>query len=291
MAEHNPSLSNILSPWSSSKGKQKIVAFSLPAAETPSSYAQGLPVPSASEDIIECFCSTIRDIAEIETSVGVLVSSNSKHRVWALKAPLTSARAVSLAELLCLPAPSMEERFKLSVRLALSVLQFHGTGLLQDRWGKQDIYLVQQGYQGYSPFKNPSLEIPVVRHVFTPEPSAPGNATESHIFSCNWSLFSLGIVLIELWFWRSVESFQSDKHQDPDMARFITAAGLIDTLYEGAGAKYGSSVQCCIRGIDQREPRLENDEFMNEVYLKVLWPLEMHLEDFCGRPLGEIFEG
>ena len=275
-----------------SKTKKK-VEFSLIAAEPRSSYVQSSPVPSVPEKIIECFCSAIRDITEMCTCVGILVGSNSKHQVWVRRAALTSTRILSLAELLSLPEPPRSERLKLGVRLASSVLQLHKTEWLQERWGKQDIYFVQGGS---SHSKSPSLETPVVRQAFTPEPSAPEPSMEPrNIISCNLSLFSLGIVLIELWFWRSVESFQADEPQayhfleDLDTTRYITADRLIEKLYRDAGDIYGDIVRRCIKGLDHRETHLENEGFKNEVYLKVLQPLENFLGFFFHEPLEEIF--
>ena len=215
--------------------------------------------------------------------------------MWDPRAPLAklaSARVISLDKLLSRPEPPRIERLKLGVRLASSVLQLHRTEWLQERWGKQDIYLIQGDSSQSS---SPSLETPVVHQSFTPDPPILEASIESRIISCNLSLFSLGIVLIELWFWRSEESFQAHKPQpyccpeDLDTARFVTARRLIDRLYEDAGEDYGSIIRRCIIGLDHRETQLENDGFKNEVYLKVLQPLESHLELFCGKSLGEIF--
>ena len=263
--------------------------MSLPAAETDSSYVDNSSVSSAPDQIIECLCSTIRNMTEVDTCAGVLVSNNNKHRVWVPRAPLISARVASLAELLSLPAPPMEERLKLSVRLASSVLQLHETEWLQERWGKHDIFLIQ-GDSSQS--GNPSLETPAVRHTFAPEPLTPEAPTESRIIHGNLSLFSLGIILIELWFWRSVESFQADIPQarDPDTGRFTTALGLIEKLNEDAGMNYGSSVQHCIQGVDHKETKVESNKFKSKAYGLVLEPLERSLEVFCGKPLEKIFE-
>lgn len=206
--------------------------------------------------------------------------------MWVPRAPSTLAKAVSLAELLSQPAPPPRERLKLAVRLASSVLQFHTSGWLQDRWGKEDVYLVQRD------FSQSSLETPVFHHTFTLEPPSSEPSMKLSIYHHNPSLFSLGIILVELWFWKCVESLQADKCQerDPDMARFTTAYGLINQLNEGAGAKYGNSVWHCICGLGTQEPGLEKyNEFKNEVYLKVLQPLEKHLEAFCDKSLEEIF--
>lgn len=225
------------------------------------------------------------------TCVGVLVSGSSKHQVWVPTVPLAilgSPRFVSLAELLSQPVPPMVERLKLAVKLASSVLQLHTTKWLQERWGKNDIYFIQGNSSQPSSL---SLETPVVRQAFTTEPSVSEALIEpSRMISCNLSLFSLGIVLIELWFWRHLESFPSEQSQasncpeDLDSARFTTARGLIGRLYEDAGNNYGESVRRCINGIDHKETQLENNEFKNEAYLKVLQPLEKHLEFFCHGP-------
>ena len=197
-------------------------------------------------------------------------------------------RAVSLSKLLAqsaLSAPPPVERFKLAVRLASSVLQLHTSAWLQERWGAKDIYFVQPDSC------QPSLGTPVIHHDFTLGPSPPQPITKPSIIRCNLSLFSLGIVLIELWFWKSLEALQGDEcNPDPDIARYITADGLVDTVNEHAGAKYGSSVRRCIRGVDHAQPQLENQEFKNKVYLQVLQPLENHLQDFCNKSLEEIFE-
>ena len=286
----------MLRPRSPLRKKEQKVGFCLPAAETHSTTVESLPVPSAPQRIIECLCSTIRNTTEMCACVGVLVGNNSKHQVWAPRAPLaTPARVVSLAELLSLPEPPKRERLKLGVKLASSVLQFHRTEWLQERWGKQDIYLVQGDICQSS---SPSLKTPVVRQAFTPDPPVSEVSIESHVIRCNLSLFSLGIVLIELWFWKSVESFQPDGMQascgapwvTSDTARFLTAQRLIDKLYEDAGDNYGDIVRRCILGLDHKETRLENDGFKNEVYLKVLQPLAQYLGQFCDEPYEEIFE-
>ena len=289
------SSSSLVQDSSSPEKKKKKVEFrETVAGRGTLSYVESSPVPSVPEKIIMCFCSAIRDITEIDTFAGVLASKKNKHRVWVPRPPLTSARVVSLAKLLSLPEPPMRERLKLAVRLASSVLQFHSSGWLQERWGKQDIYLIQGDSSQSS---NHNLETPVVNQDLTSEVLTTRDSGETRIIHCNLSLFSLGIVLIELWFWRSVESFQADTPQadapqagDPETARFVTAVRLIQRLNEGAGINYGSSVRRCIHGLDHQELRLENNEFKSEVYLKVLQPLEKNLEVFCGKSLEEIFD-
>ena len=291
-AKHPLSISSIISrlrPPSPPQANQTEVMLSGPA-ETHRSDGESSPVPSTSERVIKSLCSTIQNIPEMFTNVGVLVSNNSKYQVLIPRAPLTSARVLSLAELLSLPKPQMSERLKLCVVLASSVLQLHGTEWLPKRWGKQDIYLIQGDSSRSS---RPSLDTPVVRHAFTPD-SVPEASIESHTIDCNLSLFSLGIVLIELFFWRSLESFQASEPQDchgtSDRARYTAAKRLINAVYEGAGDNYGIITQRCIECLDHRDTRMENNEFKNKVYHKVLQPLEKNLESYCNKPLEEIFQ-
>ena len=268
---------------------QKKVEFDLQTAETHSSYVESLAVPSISEKIIECFCSTIQEITETQTNVGVLVYNDSKHQVWVPRASLTSARMLSLAELLSLPEPPMKERLKLAVRLASSVLQFHTSGWLRERWGKQDIYFIQRDS---SQSQTPSLDTPVVRRSFTQEPSPPETTIKNIFGRCDLNLFSLGIVLIELWFWKSVESFQAEKPLagDSDTIRYMTVREKIEEIQEKAGDQLGGSVRRCICGIDHPETRLEDIEYKKEAYLRVLQPLEKHLEFYCSKSLSEVFQ-
>ena len=330
------------------------------------------PAPIASKREIACFCSAIQNTTEIGPYIGILASNNSKHRVWVPREPvLTSAKLVSLAELLSHAKPLKRERLKLSVRLASSVLQFHPMGWLQPRWSKQDILLIQAG----SFQVRPSLETPVIRQAFPSEPSAaeapetsaveapepsiveapetsavevPENSTveapepsiaeaseisavealatsyveaptvvgpqpqaverpesaavdtptpETAVVNCNLSLFSLGIVLMELWFWRDIGNSQVNRLQtnkpnschleELDIERYIEARRRIPELNHKAGRAYGDCVKRCLDGLNHVE---NPEEFMREAHQKVLRPLQENLEHFYNQKLEEIFK-
>ena len=272
----------------------------LSGAGAPAAPARNQPVPTDTGEIteIDSFCSTIRDIPEGSTCVGVLVSKNNRHQVSVPRASLAMlkpAKVVSLAELLSLPSlpvPSKRERLKLGMRLASSVLQFHETTWLQERWSKRDIYLIQ----GDSQPKSYSLETPVVCQAFTPDPSVPETSMDPNTLILNLSLFSLGIVLIELWFWKSMESLQANKSQadcpleDLDTAIYNTARTLFPKLYDEAGADYTNSVKFCIHGLGPQETKLVKYEVKNKVYQNVVQPLGTNLETFYRQPLREILE-
>ena len=219
----------------------------------------------------------------------MLVSEDSKrYRLWTPKQPLNIsrlARTVSLADMLSWPKPSTEARLKLGVKLASSVMQLHETEWLNERWRKCDIFFIQEEV---NPRQRPVLEYPFLHREFTTfAAEAIPQAQTSFIVRCNKSLFSLGIVLIELCFWQSLESLRATHGQQADIGTtetvdYIIACRLIDSraVHEEAGSKYDDAVRRCIIGLDHRETQLDNDDFKNEVYHRVVKLLEENLQMF-----------
>ena len=181
----------------------------------------------------------------------------------------------------------------LGVKLASSVMQLHETEWLKERWGKQDIFFIQEESDQQ---REGVLATPLVHRAFTSDSPMPQGSIDhgSRVIRCNGSLFSLGIILVELWYWKSLESFQAQfggEGGTASMAEYCTAVRLIDDLYGDAGGSYGDIVRRCIIGLDHREIQLEKDQFKNEVYQKVLQPLEEHLKLFCNEEnLAKIFD-
>ena len=254
------------------------------------------------DEAIQCLCSAIHQAPETHTCLGLLVGDcKVKHRVWIPRqAVLKStsgtrpAQTISLAEMLSTwPKPSKKEILKLCVNLASSVLQLHETEWLRERWTKQDIFFIREPL-GASGRKNVDLSHPVVHQAFTaPASLTPQELAESLLVRCNKSLVCLGIVLIELCYWKDLHSLQNgntgNRVEGPS-ADYSIAAGMIDQLYDEAGFNYGESVRRCITGLDMRETQLECDEFKKEAYHKIVQPLEMDLTKFCGTSLAEIFQ-
>ena len=175
-------------------------------------------------------------------------------------------------------------------------MQLHKTEWLRERWSKADIFIIQESFPSPQSAA-PILEKPLVHRTFVSDNTTPELLVESRLIRCNQSLFSLGIILIELWFWKSMESWQAQDGSaqvgggmTPSTVEYLTAVRVIEELYGDAGEDYCDVVRRCITGLDHRETRLEIDEFKNEVYLKVVQPLEEHLQVFWKESLVEIFE-
>jgi len=251
--------------------------------------------PCLSECIIECFCSTLQEATDADGYLGMIISKeNLQHRVWVPKQPLSllvSLKTVSLADMLALRAPQgippRSERLKLGVKLASSVMQLHQTEWLGERWSKHDIFFIQEEPQQPTRVM-PSLEIPVVHRAFTSDTPMPQAPPESRIVRCN-SLFCLGITLIELWYWQNLESLHAVHSPQKNVdtlavditAEYCIAVTMLEKLYGDAGEDYGNIVRCCIAEFGPRDTPLEEAKFKNEVYVKVMQPLEEYIKNFC----------
>jgi hypothetical protein len=223
--------------------------------------------------------------------LGMLIDGmNKRHYVWQPAVPsLRSdpAGTVSLETLFTraqFPAPTNKERLILGVKLASSVIQLHNTDWLNERWGTSDIMF----FRDLDNSDKPMLEKPLVRRCFgasSEEGSVP-QALGSRVVRCNRTLFSLGVILLEIWYWNRLESLcggvdgsKSDGWTDTEV--FNAADGVMDRLYDDAGLSYGDAVRRCIRGLDHRDTNLENDEFKREVCRNVVYPLEVTLKGYC----------
>jgi hypothetical protein len=172
--------------------------------------------------------------------LGMLIDGmNKRHYVWQPAMPsLRSdpAGTVSLETLFTrvqFPAPTNKERLILGVKLASSVIQLHNTDWLNERWGRSDIMF----FRDPDNYDKPMLEKPLVRRCFgasSEEGSAP-QALGSRVVRCNRTLFSLGVILLEIWYWNRLESLcggvdesKSDGWTDTEV--FNAAEGVMDRL-------------------------------------------------------------
>ena len=130
------------------------------------------------------------------------------------------------------------------------------------------------------------------------EPESPTvDVLETAMVNCNLSLLSLGIILMELWFWQDmgtpqVNELQANKPQlcchleQLDIERSMKAKRKILELKSKAGRGYSDCVKRCLDGLDYTE---NPKEFMREAHQKILRPLEKNLKHFCGQELEQIF--
>lgn len=234
---------------------------------------------------IDDFCSFLTDACSLRNSCyGLLVDQqNRRHRVWPPAKPLRPARGsiFSLEDLFRGRFRlTTKQRLGLSVKLASSVMQLHSSGWLADDWGRNDVLFFEQG-------EVVAVDCPMVRWV-DHRVAMSTEGCRGSVVKCNQSLLSLGIVLIELHYGTHLEECSGPgvrgKFEVPggDGTRHDIAWNLVDSLYDDAGCLYGDAVRRCVRGLDHRESSFENEGFKQEVFWKVLCPLEANLRRFLG---------
>jgi hypothetical protein len=179
----------------------------------------------------------------------------------------SSSRSVSsLRVVLEDPNFVQQDRLKLAIILASSVLQLHETPWLEQNGEKVASFFINRpGERSYGhPF--------VSQH-----PNEASTPTLAHQMSCvirNQTLYALGVALVELYYRKPIV----DLYQETDgprntgnaffdlMTEFRTADRLAESLLIEAGARYSDAVRRCIRcDFDQRASSLNDTKFQRAV--------------------------
>ncbi|KAF8246826.1 hypothetical protein K440DRAFT_644330 [Wilcoxina mikolae CBS 423.85] len=262
-------------------------------------------VPNTAERI-EDLCSEIGKATATRSnlSIGILVDASNKrwHRIWPPSPSILPyvSESVTLYELLRLGCLQKRDRLDLGVKLASVVMQLHGTPWLGESWSSNDILSVQTVITRrtkstgnlpceYVQTYEPVIEYPFVRRTFgseelvpleeiTPLPKEPANIPEY-----DKSLFSLGIVLIELCISQDPTVYIPTMDHTDD----ATAQQRIGEFITYAGDYYGLAVSRCINGLDRPgghgPPRasqntLDNEVFKSNAHTSIVCLLEKNLE-------------
>ncbi|KAF8465066.1 hypothetical protein BDZ91DRAFT_728619 [Kalaharituber pfeilii] len=250
----------------------------------------------ANDEVITCLCSAIRASASTkgqqpqdQRCVGLLTSvSKNGFRVCPRRGQgiiLQCKQIISLQALLRdrnQREPSTLAKLKLGVILASSVMQLHESSWLKDAWSSADI-LFKRDSRGSAALHKPFVQgmLPLLEH----DDNASMDDWSSIGLFCNVILLSLGVVLLEIHHWKCIDVLQGA------MTKAQALRTLIPELFELAGANYAWAVKRCIQGLEHREIALSHEGFKNEVYQKIVFPLEENLKTFCGESdLQKIFE-
>lgn len=188
----------------------------------------------------------------------------------------------SLRTVLQDPNFAQQDRLKLAITLASSVLQLHETPWLEDNWGKDSIFFVNRPGKTH-------YDQPFVSQHFNQTSTTPTSAMPNQM-SCiirNQTLYALGVALIELYYRKPI----AELHQAADgpqntgneildlLTEFKTADRLAEALLSEAGARYSDAVRRCIRcDFDQRASSLEDAKFQKAVYQGVVAQLQENYE-------------
>jgi hypothetical protein len=163
------------------------------------------------------------------------------------------------------------------------VLQLYKTPWLDEQWSDNDVYFVHRPGQPLSKV----YEHPFAYRKFSSPPAPPlANAQGAvHRVIRNQTLFTLGIILVELLYGKSIEELQApcdlDYQGTPGVA-WCTAERLIEEEIEyEAGPRYLNAVRRCIRcDFNLKESSLDDGDFQQAVFDDVVAPLERTLQQF-----------
>ena len=251
-----------------------------------------------SSEIID-LCSTLQKGLREQSELGYLKDPEERRHSVSIvgKPPLSSSRmrrVLSLDEILRNPEGdtrplTRRSRLHIAVILANSMLQLHTGPWLCDTWGKRDIYFLES-QDGFIHTAYPFLVSEFGQSHQAPS-TEPGQARPNRsIFrSCNSSLLSLGILILELWFNQTIESqpfrynFQGPDGKDNEYTDFNTAQKWQEQAIEEAGLDLHNATRRCIYcAFGAVSQDLENEELRRAVYSEVVQPLERLLSSFDG---------
>jgi hypothetical protein len=169
------------------------------------------------------------------------------------------------------------ERFKIGSVLASSLLQLQTTPWLVQRMEKRIILSYRRGPKVL-------IEHPYISHPFlsnkAPQPSLePANQAPCERMAVKSSLSNLGILLLELSFRQTIESYymrqdyfgaDGKPHQSTD---YLTALAWSDKVSEEEPS-LGNIIECCLKFIFPVKADWNDQKFTQAVYTNVVGPLE-----------------
>jgi hypothetical protein len=262
-------------------------------------------IPEQIEDLCKAIGKLQQPHKDGDACAGYLLDSlKRKHGIYPLDTPISAMTtgnnsknaigwsAYTLRQVLARQAGisrrlMQHDKFKVAVDLASSVLQLYKTPWLQDNWNEDDVYFVQRPgappaaiYQ--HPFIYRKLSLSAAGHCSTAQPPPARSVIR------NQTLFTLGILLIELLYGKPIEELQNPHDLDcqgTPGAAWCTAERLIQEEIEyEAGPLYLDAVRRCIRcDFNRKESSLDNHDFQQAVFDGVVVPLEKTLQRFNGQ--------
>jgi hypothetical protein len=248
---------------------------------------------------IQDLCQAITKLQQpqLELCAGYLIDSlKRKHGIYPLDTPACQDSqqqwlAYTLRQVLTKRAGfgrrlMQHDKFKIAVDLASSVLQLYKTPWLNDSWGDDDVYFVHRPGAPLSTIYQHPFIYRKFASTATSQSSIPAPPVRSLIR--NQTLFTLGVLLIELLYGTSIEGLQTPHDLDCEGtpgAVWCTAERLVDEeIALEAGQLYADAVRRCIRcDFNRKSSSLDDQDFQQAVFDGVVAPLEKTLQHFNGQ--------
>ena len=248
-------------------------------------------------ELIADMCSTLCARNEPKKIIGFLVDEeDNKHKHYLYRAHTTigpETRSKSLCDLLARSERgpqgallSRNDRLRIAVTLASSVLQLDGTSWLQPKWSSKDIFFHEKNNQA----DNPSYLYPYMSWKRCMSADNVSVSLDS-LFCRNYAirsevLFALGLTPIELCFGNTIAEMYDPEDGDPNEVdiEMRIAHRLCNSVYSEMGTSYGDVVRRCLyQPFDVRDMSLDNEELQQRVFDDIITPLNDDLLNFNGK--------
>jgi len=216
-------------------------------------------------------------------------------------APNLLRESLSLAQLYYSISPengigrlSIYVRLQLAHKLATALLCFHSTPWFQSPWGSDDVLFLGTNnnfIQRNRPLAFPHLKVRVVNDYRQEKIITGASESVNERFPYNSNLFGLGILLLELGYFKPLSSLRDSLYfsncKEEKIADFVLAKRLSVTLECQMGSAYARIVQKCLRCDFGEDNDLSNLAMQAVFYQDVVCELERLEECFKELEIGD----
>ncbi|KAH7380832.1 hypothetical protein BKA64DRAFT_221672 [Cadophora sp. MPI-SDFR-AT-0126] len=172
----------------------------------------------------------------------------------------------------------LKQKRSLAVVLAHAILHYCESPWVSNSWNKQHVSF-------FATLKGPDLMRPYLATQFEAGTARLDDTVDDLFRHPSPALLSLGILLLELYLSKPIESLWEADDTDDGMeginTNWITAEKQLekmdDDLYEG----YRNAIRACLKVdyVDSEDLSLDNEDFRKLIYERVVVPLEDELEN------------
>ncbi|KAK2762795.1 hypothetical protein FQN54_000970 [Arachnomyces sp. PD_36] len=206
------------------------------------------------------------------------------HPLSSLETILSSDQTRAASRKLRLKTISSRDRVYMAAILASAVVQLDGSWLNRE-FRSRNINVVRR-QEPYSVHTTSRLFPYISQEVFPNcRPVSQFTALDRNVIR-NEVLFNLGLTLIELCFGKPLIELRQPEDLVADnevLTNFNSAKRLLPDIFEECGGKYESAVRwCCDCPSETRDCTLEDDNFAQEVFEKIVTPLLEDWKNFNG---------
>lgn len=189
------------------------------------------------------------------------------------------------------------EKLNLARLLTLAVLRFHATPWLGESWSSNDIAFystAETNTDGNTPLNAPFLNVNLPSSVSTltgqiTHPDHLASSSSAYSLAPNPTLFSLGVVLIELGYDAPLQALRQESDLEggtsSQFTDFFTASRLGKLVSKRLNSRYGKLVQRCLACNFGVGTELEAEDLQSAVVANVFNELDECLrifDGFCG---------